>query len=85
MDRALLERYTKIEIFRLGLEKVVREHVLKDHMTFNDDQIYKDMMNEVLTLHDSIRAIKSSLITAAWITASFPGRFWLLSRGCFSN
>ncbi len=81
----MLERYTEIEIFRRELEKVVREHALKDHMTFNKDPIYKDLMNEVLTLNDSIRAIKSSLITLAWITASFPGRFWLLSRGCFSN
>jgi hypothetical protein len=85
LDRALLERYTKIEFFRLGLEKVVREHELTDHMSFNDDRIYKDLMNEVLALHYSIRVINLSLITAAWITSSFPGRFWLLSRSCFSN
>ncbi len=64
LDHALLERYTKIEIFRLGLEKVVHEHALKDHMIFNDDRTYKDLMNEVLALRDSICVIKLSLITA---------------------
>jgi hypothetical protein len=43
----LLERYTNIDSFRLELERLVRRHELTDHMLFNDDQKYKDLMNEV--------------------------------------
>lgn len=52
-DRALLERYTKIDFFRLEFEKIVHKHELIDHMKFNDDQIYKDLMNEVQALNAS--------------------------------
>ncbi len=47
LDRALLQRYTEVISFRLEFEKVVHKHELTDHMDFNDDQVYKGLMNEV--------------------------------------
>ncbi len=46
-SRALLERYTNVDSFRLEFEKLVREHELRDHKAFNNDNTYKDLMNEV--------------------------------------
>ncbi len=46
-QQLLLERYAKIDLFRLELEDVVHEHELKNHMDFNDDNTYKSLMNEV--------------------------------------
>ena len=43
----MFERYTNIEIFRLEFEKVVLEHESISHMEFNDDNTYKNLMNEV--------------------------------------
>ena len=77
LDSSLLERYAKTDSFSLELSKVVLSHELMGHMEFNDDITYKSLMNEV-------QAVPFWSVLR-FLTSFAPFRFWLASRGCFSN
>ena len=47
LNRPSLERFASVDSSRLELEELVLRHEQTDHMLFNDDQQYKDLMNEV--------------------------------------
>jgi hypothetical protein len=44
---SLLEHYANIDLFNLDLKNIVLGHELIGHMSFNDDEKYKALMNEV--------------------------------------
>jgi hypothetical protein len=47
LDRSLIEHYAKTDFLSLEFETVVQKHKSMDHMEFNSDVTYKNLMNEV--------------------------------------
>ncbi len=50
LDCSLIERYAKTDFLSLEFETVVQRHKSMDHMEFNNDVTYKNLMNEVQVL-----------------------------------
>jgi hypothetical protein len=49
----LLESYANIDSFGREFKNVVHGHEQTDHMSFNDDENYKALMNEVILVNKS--------------------------------